>query len=257
MLVDSHCHLHLLKDITIEDAIARAKAQNVNYLLNVCVSIAEFPQLVTIAETYNDVGISVGLHPNDVDEEIDLPTLVKLAQHSKVIAIGETGLDYYRTEGDHTWQQERFRRHIAAAKEIKKPLIIHTRAAKEDTLRIMREEKANEAGGVMHCFSEDWETAKQALALGFFISFSGVVTFKNAHALQEIAKLVPLDRLLIETDSPYLAPVPYRGKQNEPAFISCTAQYIADLRQMPFAQLAEQTTHNFFTLFKGAEKPNV
>lgn len=260
-LVDSHCHFNLL-DLnathkTIADVINRAKEQNVYYFLNVCVSLAGFGALIDLAQAYQEVSASVGSHPNEEAETVDVATLVKLAQHPKVVAIGETGLDYFRSTGNLNWQRERFRTHIEAAKRTNKPLIIHTRDAKADTLQIMREEQAQTIGGVMHCFTEDWDCAKQALDLGFYISFSGIVTFKNAQVIQEVAKKTPLTRMLIETDSPYLAPNPHRGKPNEPSYVKHTAQFIADLRGITLAELAEATTDNFFSLFKGAVRPNV
>ena len=259
-LVDSHCHLDLLQLDEVNNLSAiltRAKEQGVQYLLNVCVTLSRFPQVIKAAEDYPFISASVGLHPNEQSEEIDSSTLIKLGAHPKVVAIGETGLDYYRTTGDITWQQQRFRAHIAAAKHLKKPLIIHTREAKADTLMIMKEEKADECAGVMHCFTEDWETAKAALDLDFYISFSGIVTFKNAATIQDVAKRVPLDRLLIETDAPYLAPLPHRGKANEPAFVRHTAEYIASLRKVDIQKFAAQSTQNFFTLFNGATRPHV
>lgn len=260
-LVDSHCHLDML-DLTpdggdLNKVIERAKANGVNYFLNVCVSLRDFPAVLKIAKTYPFISASVGLHPNDQEEEADANLLIGLAQDEKVIAIGETGLDYFRSTGDLEWQKQRFRAHIAAAKAVQKPLIVHTRDAKDDTIRLMQEERANEAGGVMHCFTEDWDIAKKALDMNFYISLSGIVTFKSARTVQEVASRVPLDRLLIETDSPYLAPDPYRGKPNEPAYVRYTAEYIAKLRNLSLDALAEQTTQNFFTLFKGARRPHV
>lgn len=260
-LVDSHCHLDLIlaeaKGTTLEEIINRAKSAGVKYILNVCVNLQNFQNVLKIAEAYPFISASVGLHPNEKDQLINVHSLIELAEHKKIVAIGETGLDYYRSQGDLTWQQERFRTHIIAAKKIQKPLIIHTRNAKEDTIRIMQEEKAEAVGGVMHCFSEDWTVAKKALDLNFYISLSGIVTFKNATTMHEVAKNVPLDRLLIETDAPYLAPNPYRGKLNEPAYVLETAKYIAALRKTSTDVIAEQTTANFFNLFKGATQPHV
>lgn len=255
-LVDSHCHLDLL-DLTpdqgkLDAVIQRAKAQGVQYLLNVCVKISDFPGILKTSESYPFVSTSVGLHPNERDEETDTASLIRLAQHEKVIAIGETGLDYFRSTGNLEWQRARFREHVRAAKSLDKPLIIHTRDAKEDTLRIMREENADQAGGVMHCFTEDWDMANQALQMNFYISFSGIVTFNNAAAIQEVAKKIPLDRMLIETDSPWLAPNPHRGKPNEPGYVRHTAEYLAALRNISLEEFAAQTTKNFFDLFKGA-----
>lgn len=260
-LVDSHCHLDLL-DLTpdhgkLDAVIARAQANEVNYLLNVCVSLAEFPRVLKTAESYPFVSASLGLHPNEQGEEVDVETLIKLGQHEKVVAIGETGLDYFRSSGDLNWQHDRFRAHIQAALSLKKPLIIHTRDAKQDTIRIMREEGADQIGGVMHCFTEDLEFARQAMDLNFHISFSGIVTFKNAQALQEAAREIPLDRMLVETDCPWLAPNPHRGKPNEPSYVRYTAEFIANMRNIPLEELADATTQNFFALFKGAEKPHV
>jgi TatD DNase family protein len=178
--------------------------------------------------------------------------LVELAGRERVVAVGETGLDYFRTEGDVEWQRERFRRHIRAAREVNKPLIVHTRAARDDTLKIMAEEGAAEAGGVLHCFTEDWEMARAAMDMNFYISFSGIVTFKNARELQDVARRLPMERMLVETDSPYLAPVPKRGKTNQPAYVRYVAEFIAELRGDSFESLAAETTRNFYTLFSGA-----
>ncbi|MGE5525235.1 MAG: TatD family hydrolase, partial [Rhodospirillaceae bacterium] len=193
---------------------------------------------------------SVGVHPDGTDvRDPSVDELVSLAQHEKIVAIGETGLDYYRLQGDLEWQRERFRTHIRAAIRAKKPLIIHTRAAADDTIRLMREEGADRAGGVMHCFTESWGVARAALDMGFYISFSGIVTFRNAKELREVARKVPLDRMLVETDSPYLAPVPHRGKTNQPGYVKHTAEEIARLRDVPFEDVARHTTDNFFRLF--------
>jgi TatD DNase family protein len=240
----------------LDPLLARAQQQGVGHILNVSVQLSLFPTVLAHAEAYPFVSASVGLHPNEQGEATDTDTLVKLGRHKKVVAIGETGLDYFRSTGDIEWQRERFRAHIRAAKILQKPLIIHTRAAKEDTIRILQEENAQQAGGVMHCFTEDWLTAQQALDLGFYISFSGIVTFKNAATIQTVAKQVPLERMLIETDAPYLAPEPYRGKTNEPGYVRHTAEYLAQLRGVSVAALAQQTTDNFFALFNNAEKMN-
>ena len=260
-LVDSHCHLHML-DLTadgnsLQPVMERARVQGVHYILNVSVNMRDFPVIARISHTYPSIGLSVGVHPNERDEEMDVATLLRWGNEASVIAIGETGLDYFRSTGDLTWQQERFRTHIRVAKQLNKPLIVHTRQAKDDTISIMQEERANEVGGVMHCFTEDWPMAKQALDMGFYISFSGVVTFKNAHSVQEVAKQVPLHRMLIETDAPYLAPEPYRGKPNEPAYIRHTADYLATLRGISIDEFARQTSNNFFSLFTGAVRPHV
>lgn len=260
-LVDSHCHLDML-DLTPEAGdlskiITRAQENGVQHILNVCVKLTDFPTVLKTAQAYPFVSASVGLHPNEQSEETDTDTLIKLAQPKKVIAIGETGLDYFRSTGDVEWQRNRFRAHIRAAKATQKPLIIHTREAKEDTIKLMQEERAQDIGGVMHCFTEEWSIAEKALEMGFYISFSGIVTFKNAAVIQDTARKTPIDRILIETDSPYLAPNPYRGKPNEPGYVRHTAEYIAALRNISLEDFAEQTTTNFFTLFKGAERLHV
>lgn len=259
-LVDSHCHLDQL-DLTahagdFDRALTYAKKQGVGHMLCVCITLKDFPEVLRIAKKYPQVSASVGLHPNetDIDKEPSVEDLVTLANDEKIVAIGETGLDYYRSTGDVEWQRERFRQHIRAAKQTGKPLIVHTRQAKEDTLRLMKEENASSVGGVMHCFTEDWATAAQALEQNFYISISGIVTFKTATEIQEVAKRVPLDRLLIETDSPYLAPMPFRGKPNEPAYVRHVAEFIADLRGITLAEVAEQTTQNFFKLFTQAKE---
>ena len=256
MLIDSHCHINFpeLAD-QAELLLAQMRQNHVTHALCVAVDLPELPSVLEMAERYPNIYASVGVHPDYEDTpEPSVAQLVELARHPKVIAIGETGLDYYRLQGDLEWQRERFRTHIRAARECGKPLIIHTRSAAEDTLRIMREENAQQCGGVMHCFTETWEVAQAALELGFYISFSGIVTFKNAKALKEVAKFVPLDRLLIETDAPYLAPVPHRGQLNEPAYVVHVAEELARLREMPLEDLAAATTANFFRLFSSAAR---
>jgi len=255
MIVDSHCHLDRLNlsdyqgDLNL--ALDAAKQNGVEYFLCVSIDLETFPQIALLAERYPDrVAISAGLHPNDHPEYVlTQDKLLDCVQHPKVVAVGETGLDYFRSEGDITWQQERFRTHIAVAKQKNKPLIIHTRQAQQDTIMIMQDEGANAVGGVMHCFSESKDMAEKCLDLGFYISFSGMVTFHNASELKEVAKYVPLDRMLIETDAPYLAPVPHRGKPNEPAYVRHVAEYIAELRQLPLETIAKYTTDNFYNLF--------
>ena len=225
----------------------------VAYALCASVTLERFPAMLALAESHPQLYAAVGVHPDTQEgAEPDIATLVKLAHHPKVVAIGETGLDYYRLEGDMEWQRERFRTHIRSAIEICKPLIIHTRSAAEDTLRLMREEQADKIGGVMHCFTESMEVAEAAIEMGFFISFSGIVSFKNAHALKEVARQVPMERILIETDAPYLAPVPHRGQINEPAFVVHVAEEIARLRGLSVGEVAEATTRNFFRLFQSA-----
>jgi TatD DNase family protein len=252
MLVDSHCHLdfpELAADLPA--VLATMRDNDVGAALCVSVTLEDFPKVLALAEQHAMLYASVGVHPDYPDlREPSVAELVELAQHPKVVAIGETGLDYYRLTGDLEWQRERFRTHIRAARQARKPLIIHTRAAAADTLRLMREEGAGEAGGVMHCFTESWEVAQGALDLGFYISFSGIVTFKNAKELQEVARRVPLDRLLVETDSPYLAPVPYRGKTNQPGWVKHVAEAVARLQGRDLPEIAAKTTENFYRLFK-------
>lgn len=256
MLADSHCHLNCL-DLSphqqeLSKAIQAARHNDVSYMLCVAIDEEHWPQLFDIAEQDSKIYASVGVHPNEMEgHDPSLAELIQAAAHPRVVAIGETGLDYYRSEAAHIpEQQARFRRHIAAAKQCNKPIIIHMRDAAADTLRIMREENAAEVGGVMHCFTDTWEVAKQAIDLNFYISFSGIVTFKNATDLQAVAKLVPLERLLIETDAPYLAPAPHRGKPNEPAYLKHTAEFLATLRGIDYETLAKATTQNFLNLFK-------
>ena len=257
MLIDSHCHINFPELADQADLLMAQMRQNhVSHALCVAVNLPELPSVLDMAERYANVFASVGVHPDYEDTpEPSVAQLVALAQHPRVIAIGETGLDYYRLKGDLTWQQERFRRHIRAARACGKPLVIHTREAAADTLRIMREEGANEVGGVMHCFTESWDTACAALDLGFYVSFSGIVTFRSADALREVARQVPEDRLLIETDAPYLAPVPHRGKTNEPGWVVHVAEEIARLRELSLAQVEQATTDNFFRLFRHAQRP--
>ena len=228
-------------------------ANRVSHALCVSVNLESFPEVLGLAERFGNIFASAGVHPDDRSgEEPDESRLVALARHPRVVAIGETGLDYYRVEGDADWQRKRFCTHIRAARQIGKPLIIHTREAAADTLRIMREEAAAEVGGVMHCFTETAEVAQQAMDMNFMISFSGIVTFKNAKALKDVARDVPLDYLLIETDSPYLAPMPYRGKTNQPAYVRYVAEELARLKGISTEAVAEATTRNFFRLFRTA-----
>ncbi|MDP3511793.1 MAG: TatD family hydrolase [Sulfuritalea sp.] len=251
MLVDSHCHLDFPEFQGREDELVAAmQANRVGWALVAGVTLERFPGVLALAERFPRLFAAVGVHPDTQEgQEADEETLLRLADHPKVVAIGETGLDYYRLEGDLDWQRERFRTHIRAARKCHKPLIIHTREAAADTLRILEEEAAGEVGGVFHCFTENPAVAEAALALGFHISFSGIVTFKNALQIKEVATLVPLDRLLVETDAPYLAPVPYRGKLNHPALVRHVAEEVAKLRGIDVEELADATTNNFFRLF--------
>jgi TatD DNase family protein len=255
MLVDSHCHLDRL-DLTpfdgrMEQLLAHAADNGVSHFLCVAIDLDNVPVVRALAERFPNVYATVGVHPNEQGtREVTFDELVALAAHPKVLGIGETGLDYYRSQGEVEWQRDRFRTHIAAAKAARKPLVIHCREAKEDTMRMLEEEGAAEVGGVMHCFVEDWETAVRALDLGFYISFSGIVTFRTATELKEVTRRVPGDRLLVETDAPYLAPVPYRGKSNVPGYVRHVAEHIAELRGESFEEVARRTTGNFCRLFK-------
>ena len=251
MFVDSHCHLDFPQLIERKDEILATMAQNaVDAALCVSVKMEDFPNVLALAHAHPHLYASVGVHPDNADcIEPDVASLVAHAADPKVVAIGETGLDYYWHKDQPEWQRERFRVHIRAARECNKPLIIHTRDSAADTLRLMREEGAGTPGGVMHCFTETQAVADAALELGFYISFSGIVTFKNAKALKAVARTVPLDRLLIETDSPYLAPVPHRGNTNEPGFVKHVAEEIAALRGMSLETIAEASTQNFMRLF--------
>lgn len=256
MYIDSHCHINFPELAARMPEILGKMAENeVSHALCVSVDLPDFPGVLDLAERHANIYASVGVHPDYEDTpEPSVDELVRLANHPKIVAIGETGLDYYRLEGDLEWQRERFRTHIRASRATGKPLIIHTRAASEDTIRIMREEgagiDAGGAAGVMHCFTESLEVAQAAMEMGFYISFSGIVTFKSAKELQAVAREVPLEQMLIETDSPYLAPVPHRGKVNEPALVRHVAEYLATLKGVPLEQVAQQTTDNFFNLFK-------
>jgi len=251
MFVDSHCHLSFAELAGDVGAVLdRMRQAQVTQVLNVCVRMEEFAQVLALARAQADVFATVGVHP-DTEHSIEpsVDDLVCAASDPKVLAIGETGLDYYRLAEPLEWQRERFRVHIRAARESRKPLVVHSRAAPEDTLRILREERAADAGGVMHCFTESLEFARSALDLGFYISFSGIVTFRNALTLQQVVPHIPGDRLLIETDAPYLAPVPYRGKVNEPAWVVQVAHKLAELRSESVEAIGRLTTGNFRRLF--------
>ncbi len=251
MLVDSHCHIDFpdLAD-NLPQVLGLMHDNDVGCAVCIGVTLEEFPRIQALVESNRTIFASVGVHPETTDvREPSIADLVTLAQHPKVIAIGETGLDYYWHKDAPEWQRERFRVHIRAAIEAGKPLVIHNRDATADTLRVMAEERAGQVGGILHCFTESWEVAEAALDLGFHISLSGIVTFKNALVVKEVARRVPLDRLLIETDAPYLAPVPYRGKLNQPGYVKHVAEEIAKLRDISCEEVASATTENFFRLF--------
>ncbi|SFV81418.1 Putative deoxyribonuclease YcfH [hydrothermal vent metagenome] len=252
-IIDSHCHIDRV-DLdqfggSMESMLAHAKDLSVEEFLCVCIDLEHFDDVFSLAKAYENIYASVGVHPTEQEgKDPSVDELLALANHDKIIAIGETGLDYFHIEKDTAdWQRDRFRRHIAASNQSGKPMIIHTRDAKEDTIELMQQEKAEQ--GVMHCFSEDWDTAKAAIDLGFYISFSGIITFKSAESLREVAKKVPADRLLVETDSPYLTPMPYRGKPNSPAYTYYVAEKLAEIRGTSINDIADTTTANFKKLF--------
>ena len=252
MLVDSHCHLNRLSSAQdksgIDSIIIAAAERGVSHMLNVCVEVNEFPQVLAVAQQYDTVHASVGQHPTDaIDQEPSVAQLVECAEQAKVVAIGETGLDYFHQTTTAVLQQQRFRTHIRAAIAAKKPLIIHTRQARDDTIKILQEEKASQVGGVLHCFTENWEMAKAAMQMNFYVSFSGIITFRNALDLQQVVRKMPMDHLLIETDSPYLAPVPYRGKENQPALVYYVAEKVAELKNLSFDEVAQKTSQNYFS----------
>jgi TatD DNase family protein len=270
MLIDSHCHLDRIDlgpyQNNFDCFMQEVKISQIEHLLCIAIDLETYPDMLALVADYSQISVSVGVHPNVQNgKDPGVEDLIALGQSDKVIAIGETGLDYFRTTvgiqevgqggeqlpngADLNWQRRRFRNHITAAKALKKPLIIHTREAKQDTLRVLEEEDAQEVGGIIHCFTEDWEFAKRAMDLNFYISFSGIVTFKNANEIRDVAKKVPADRFLIETDSPYLAPVPFRGKTNYPLYVRYVAEHIAELRGTTFSDIAEQTSRNFRSLF--------
>ncbi len=252
-IVDSHCHLDRI-DLSafggsVERMLVHAKELSVTQFLCVCIDLEHFDEVFSLAKKHPQIYASIGVHPCELDgKDPSVEELLTLAKHDKIIAIGETGLDYFHVEKDTAdWQRDRFRRHIKASNQSGKPMIIHTRNAKKDTIAIMQAEKAER--GVMHCFSEDWETAKAALDLGFYISFSGIITFKNAQDLREVAKKVSSDRLLVETDSPYLTPAPCRGEPNSPAYSYYVAEKLAEIRGVSINDIASTTTNNFEQLF--------
>jgi TatD DNase family protein len=251
MFIDSHCHLNFPGLVeNIDSILANMRANEVSHALCVSVDLASFPHVLELVEGHDNLYASAGVHPDyELETEPTQIELARLAQHPKVIAIGETGLDYYRLTGDLEWQRTRFRTHIRAARECGKPLIIHTRSAAGDTLRIMVEEEAGRIGGVMHCFTENLEVARAVIELGFYISFSGILTFKNATVIKEVAQNIPLEKILIETDAPYLAPTPYRGKTNQPAYVKHVAEEIAKLRNITLEEVGNATSQNFKRLF--------
>lgn len=258
MLIDSHCHLDRLKldkyDGDLSQAIQAALGRDIQQMLCVGISINNREAVVKIAEQFPQVVSSVGVHPLDVKEGLaSIEDLVAWSDHPKVVALGESGLDYYYSKDDQALQQESFIVHLEAAKQAHLPVIVHTRDARQDTLDLIREHGSEESAGVLHCFTESWEMAKQAMDMNYMISISGIVTFRNAEALRDVAKQIPLDRLLVETDSPYLAPVPHRGKPNEPQYVREVAEFIADLKSISFEALAEATTANFYRLFPKAQ----
>ncbi len=255
MFIDSHCHLDFPELAADREAILSLMRENrVTHALTISTTLKTFPAVRAVAEANANMWCSAGVHPDERvdDHEVSLDELLKMADHPKVVAIGETGLDYYRLPEPLDWQRERFRIHIRAAKQAGKPLVIHTRNAAADTLKLMQEEGAADVGGVMHCFTESQEIADAAMEMNFHISFSGIVTFKSAKDLKEVARKIPLDRMLIETDSPYLAPAPFRGKLNQPGYVKHVAEHIAELRGISIEEVARATTNNFFALFKQA-----
>ncbi|PXF62740.1 TatD family hydrolase [Kangiella spongicola] len=256
MLIDSHCHLDRLDleafDGQLDGALSHAREQGVKHMLCVCISMDKFQDVLSIAEQHDDISCSVGVHPlYDGVKDTDVEDLVTKAQHPKVVAIGETGLDYFynKEPENHILQQQSFRKHIQAANQANLPIIVHTRDAREDTITILKEENAEKCGGVLHCFTESLEMAEAAMELGFYISFSGIVTFKNAEELRDVCRKVPLDKILIETDSPYLAPVPHRGKSNLPGYVKDVGQFVADLHGLSYQELCEITSTNYQRLF--------
>ena len=256
-LIDSHCHLNMLESAgeNVSHVLQRAKAEhNVAGVLNISVDMESAPNIIETAQAHEHVWASVGVHPCYPESvQPDEAQLLKWAEHDKVVAIGEAGLDFFRqTEEESRWQYDRFQIQLETAKKAKLPIIIHSRQAPKQTIEVLRQGQAHECGGVMHCFVEDWTCAQAALDMGFYISFSGIVTFKNAKELQNVAKKVPLDRMLVETDAPYLAPVPHRGKQNEPGFVAYVAQYLADLKGVSLPEFTQITTTNFFNCFSKA-----
>lgn len=258
MLVDSHCHLDKLnyQDLhtDIADVIEKARERGVDYMLSVGVTLASFPAMMEMIQPFKNVFASCGVHPLDVENSLDFQELKALAINERVVAIGETGLDYHYQSGSAQKQKDAFRQHIRLAIELNKPLIVHTRMAQEDTLQILKDENAHKVGGVFHCFTESYDMASAAIDMGFYISISGIVTFNKANELKEVVRRLPIEKLLIETDSPYLAPIPYRGKENQPAYVRDIANYVGLLKGISTDEVAKITSDNFFTLFAMAKK---
>ena len=255
MLIDSHCHLDRIDLKPYEDDFScfmtAAKANQLEHLLCIAIDLESYPAMLDLVLNFPEISLTVGVHPNVKEcKDPSVDELVALGKLNKIVGIGETGLDYFRSEGDLSWQHQRFRNHIRAAKILKKPLIIHTREAKADTLKILKDEGAEEIGGIIHCFTEDWEFAQKALDLNFYISFSGIITFNNATTIRDVVKKIPSDKFLIETDSPYLAPVPFRGRPNYPIYVRYIAEQIAELRGITVNKAADITTNNFYNLFQ-------
>jgi TatD DNase family protein len=255
MLIDSHCHLDRIDLKPYEDDFScfmtAAKANQLEHLLCIAIDLESYPAMLDLVLNFPEISLTVGVHPNVKEcKDPSVDELVALGKLNKVVGIGETGLDYFRSEGDLSWQHQRFRNHIRAAKILKKPLIIHTREAKVDTLKILKDEGAEEIGGIIHCFTEDWEFAQKALDLNFYISFSGIITFNNATTIRDVVKKIPSDKFLIETDSPYLAPVPFRGRPNYPIYVRYVAEQVAELRGITVNKVADITTNNFYNLFQ-------
>jgi TatD DNase family protein len=257
MFIDSHCHLDRLNladfNNNLDEVVKSARDNQVDHMLCVSVTLQDFPQMHAKVAKYDNVSVSCGVHPLHPEDDYDPAQLAKLCALPEVVAVGETGLDFYYDKEHHDFQKKSFIQHIEVANQLNKPLIIHTRDAREETISILKQHNAQQCGGVLHCFTENWEMAKAALDIGFYISISGIATFKNAVELRDVVKKVPLDRLLIETDSPYLAPVPHRGKQNQPAYVKHVADVVAELKQLSINELAEATSDNFYQLFKLAK----
>lgn len=255
MFIDSHCHLDCidLKDYknNLSDLMKEIAANDVEHMLCVCIDLYEFDKMYDVVKDYDQISVSAGMHPTHaVGDALTVEKILHYVSRDEVVAVGETGLDYFYQKDKPEWQQLRFRHHITAAKEVKKPVIVHTRDAGEDTIKIIKEESAKDCGGVIHCFTEDWAFAKEALDQNFYISFSGIATFKTAEQIREVVRNVPENRFLIETDSPYLAPVPMRGKQNQPAYVKYVAECVAKERNLSIEEVAAISKENFYNFLK-------